>query len=333
MPPAPAPPPAPPPGPPPSGAPRVSVLMPVFNAEATVERAARCVLDQTLRALELVVVDDGSTDGSAGVLDRLADADPRVRLLRRPNTGLTGALVDAQAAAAAPLLARMDADDTCDPTRLQRQVGFLDHHPEVGLISTGIRFVTAGGARLPADPRLQRAWAGGHGALVAGLERGLQTLCHAAMVVRRSALEDAGGYDRAYEPAEDLELFLRLSRRTRLACLAEPLYDVHLHAGSVSASRTREQIEAIRRAVAAYAGPGRRRASARLDLHRHLATLALAHRDPAAALAEGRRGLLAAPLHPRTLPWLARLLTRATLGPAVWKRREARALREAAGDP
>ena len=102
--------------------PAVSVLMPVYNAEAYLAEAVQSVLDQTWADFELIAVNDGSKDASGAILEDFARRDQRVRVISRPNTGIVGALNDAFAVARADLLARMDSDDLCMPARLEKQV-------------------------------------------------------------------------------------------------------------------------------------------------------------------------------------------------------------------
>ena len=158
--------------------PRVSVVMPVYNAEGFVEAAARSILDQTFTDLELIAVDDGSTDGSGAILDRLAAADPRLRIVRRPNTGVTGALNDGLAAARAPLIARMDADDVSAPTRLEKQLAYLDAHPDIGLLGCAWTTCPADGRRIAPDPHLLAIWQRGPDAIAARLAEGHNIIAH-----------------------------------------------------------------------------------------------------------------------------------------------------------
>src|SRR5262245_31250671 len=123
--------------------PDVSVLMSVRDGAPWVSDAVQSALDQRGVDLELIVIDDGSVDATPALLG--AVRDPRLRVERRPPAGLTPSLNRAIALARAPLLARLDADDTALPDRLARQKGFLDAHPEVGLLGTGAREVDAQG--------------------------------------------------------------------------------------------------------------------------------------------------------------------------------------------
>lgn len=116
-------------------APTITVLLPVYNAERTVRAAIESILTQTEPDFELLVVDDGSTDGTPAILEALAASDPRMRLVRQANAGIASALNAGLALARGRYVARMDADDLSLPTRLERQRATLDAHPEVGLVS------------------------------------------------------------------------------------------------------------------------------------------------------------------------------------------------------
>src|SRR5580700_3628902 len=125
--------------------PVVSVLMPVFNAQKYLALAVESVLDQTFREFELIAVDDGSSDGSSGILEEFARQDTRVRVISRPNTGIVGALNDALAVARGELLARMDSDDVCLPGRFEAQVKYMREHPEVVLAGTQVMVIDEDG--------------------------------------------------------------------------------------------------------------------------------------------------------------------------------------------
>lgn len=136
--------------------PRITVLMPVYNAEAFVADAARSVLSGSWRDLELLAIDDGSTDESAAVLESLGD--PRVKVVRSPvNRGLIASLNRGLDLAQGEFVARMDADDICMPDRLSRQLKFMDANPDIGVSGT---WITVFGAarehlmRFPTDPKV-----------------------------------------------------------------------------------------------------------------------------------------------------------------------------------
>ena len=116
--------------------PLVSVLMPVHNGGVFLDAAIESILSQTETDLEVVAVENGSTDGSLAVLRRHATRDTRVRVIEAGQVGLVAALNLGLAAATGRYLARMDADDLAEPDRLAVQLAHLRAHPEIGVLGT-----------------------------------------------------------------------------------------------------------------------------------------------------------------------------------------------------
>lgn len=118
--------------------PLVSVVMAVWNDPRWLRVAIDSILDQSLRELELVVVDDGSTDETVDILADAERRDPRVRLLRVPHTGAAAALNAGIEAARADFIARLDADDWSHPRRLERQLVLLRSRAEIGVVGSDV---------------------------------------------------------------------------------------------------------------------------------------------------------------------------------------------------
>jgi hypothetical protein len=209
--------------------PRVSVVLPVYNAERFVAEAVESILGQSLTAFELVVIDDGSTDRTPGILAGLAARDRRVRLVSRENRGLTRTLNEGLETAAGEYVAIMNADDVALPQRLEKQAAFLDAHPQVAAVGSQTRFLADGGGRGPATslPRAPDA--------VRAFLAKASPLAHPAVMLRRSAVLAVGGYRPQIEPAEDYDLWLRLAQHHDLANLPDVLLDYRLHAGQSTA--------------------------------------------------------------------------------------------------
>jgi GT2 family glycosyltransferase len=203
--------------------PRVAVLLPVRNGARTLRAAARSILGQSLRDLALVCVDDGSIDGTAEVLARLAAADGRVRVVRGPGEGIARALNRGLAAIDAEVVARMDADDLAHPRRLERQLAALAEAPGLAAAGAWVRLFPRRAVR--DGMRRYVEWLNG---LVTPdlVDRDLfveAPLVHPAAVVRRAALEAAGGWRDGPFP-EDYDLWLRLAAAGgRLTNVPEPL--------------------------------------------------------------------------------------------------------------
>jgi glycosyltransferase involved in cell wall biosynthesis len=200
-----------------SRTPRISVVLAVHNGEPFLGEAIGSILGQTFADFELLVVNDGSTDGSRQVAASFDD--PRLRILDNPrNLGLTPSLNRGLEAARGEFVARMDADDISRTDRFERQVAFLDANPAVALVGSQYRQIdangnTSGGGPLPLE-HLRIRW-------------GLMFHCpiiHASVLWRREAVRDAvGGYDPAFGYAMDWDLWNRTAARFEVANLPEPL--------------------------------------------------------------------------------------------------------------
>jgi hypothetical protein len=217
------------------------VLLPAFNASAHVESAVRSVLAQTFEDFELIAVDDGSSDDTGTMLRRLAVEDGRVRLISRENRGLVSSLNEAAGVARGELLARMDADDVCEPDRFAAQVGVLLEDGGLVCVGTAVEFVDSAGVSIGAPRTLTE-----DAAIQGALAHGLTAICHPTAMMRAGAFRAAGGYRGETFPAEDLDLWLRMGERGRLSNLPGVGLRYRLHAGSISAASWRRQLAAMR---------------------------------------------------------------------------------------
>jgi glycosyltransferase involved in cell wall biosynthesis len=129
-----------------SHAAEVSVLMPVFNCQRYVRAAVESILLERAHKLELVVIDDGFTDGTAAILAELGARDGRMRIYHQKNQGVTASLNFGIGVCGGRFIARMDADDVSLPNRLDEQVRYLSRHSDVGMVSGGFVLIDAEGA-------------------------------------------------------------------------------------------------------------------------------------------------------------------------------------------
>jgi glycosyltransferase involved in cell wall biosynthesis len=299
--------------------PRVSVLLPVHDGASYLEQAVRSILEQSLSDLELIVIDDGSTDGSRDISRRLEEADGRVRVVARPQTGITGALTDGLALARAELVARMDADDLALPERLEKQVAYLEAHSACVAVGTAFLVIDPRGdpIKVPDTPIA-------HDAIDARLLRGDGwALAHPTVMMRRATLRAVGGYRSAFDKVEDLDLFLRMAERGRLANLPEVLLHLRQHFAS-STAVSGDSLDHVRLRVVreAYERRGRT-APPRIALVPHVRLDGCAqHLSWTLSAVRGRRlrqaarhardALRAAPRRPRALAGMVRALAGAT---------------------
>lgn len=237
----------------------IDVLIPAFNAGRTIESAVRSILDQTVRDLRVIVVDDGSTDDSAAILARLADADPRLEIVTTPNRGIVDALNTGLAKCRSDLVARHDADDIAFPNRLERQIAYLEANPDCVAVGCNVWRIDAEGRRIGKTNVGGEAW--GDTSLIPSWE---PYLLHPFLTARRSALEAVGGYRYVFH-AEDTDLYWRLAPLGRLFSLHDVLGEYRVHSGSITSGSIRNaRIGAVEAQLAAISAA--RRASGREDL-------------------------------------------------------------------
>jgi len=210
-----------------ASAPCVSVVMPVYNGEAFLREAIESILAQTFTDFELLLINDGSTDGTQAIINTYRQ-DQRLRCISRPNRGLIASLNEGWQRARGSYIARMDADDVSAPERLERQVAFLDAHAEIGLVGSAVWIIDAQGQRsgLVVLPETHH--------MIAWRLCFEDPIVHPTVLIRRPLLERADGYDPAMPHAEDYDLWRRLSGLTRLHNLPEVLLSLRRHSANVS---------------------------------------------------------------------------------------------------
>jgi glycosyltransferase involved in cell wall biosynthesis len=209
----------------------------VYNGARFLAEAVSSILGQTFGDFELIAIDDGSTDGSLQILQRMSRQDDRIRIISRPNTGLVGALNDGVAQACGEFVARMDADDVALPHRFERQCEFLRNRPDCVAVGSAILLMDCDG-----DPIGVQHWAATHEEIDQLLLAGSSGLAHPAAMIRRAALQQVGGYRSEYESIEDKDLWLRLAETGRLANLREPLLRYRLHETSMCFEREKDHL-------------------------------------------------------------------------------------------
>lgn len=215
--------------------PAVSVIMPAYNVEAYIEESIQSVLAQTVQDIELIVVDDGATDGTHAAARRACGHDPRAVILRQPNGGLSAARNTALKRASAPVVALLDSDDLWLPTFLEQQLAVLEAEPETDIVTGnawdlgGIRDGEAARPHPDVRPRpdLNTILADEFSIFVMS-------------VFRRRVYETIGGFDEALQTNEDYDFWLRAAiAGFRFARNAEPLGYYRRRDDSLSSSDVR----------------------------------------------------------------------------------------------
>lgn len=229
--------------------PRASIIMPVYNNAAFVQEAIHSMLVQTYKDFELIVIDDGSTDGSAELIDRFKD--PRIRkIMHRQNRGVVSALNEGLSLATGEYIVRMDGDDVSTPNRLDIQISFMNQNPDIGLSAGAFTSSVNGKPKInPSSHEEIKTWLLFH-----------CCIAHPTVIMRNSIVQRLGiRYDRNYPHAEDYELWNRLAFQTKLANLPVNMLYYRIHGGQVSHVHRAIQDDSARRV--------RQRQFSRLGLH------------------------------------------------------------------
>ncbi len=232
--------------------PVISVLMPVYQAATTLPETLESLRCQSLDRFEIVAVDDGSTDGSPAILEAWQRADPRLRPDLRAHEGLTHTLNHGLRSCRAPYIARMDADDLAAPQRLEKQLQFMEQHPQISVLGTQIACFPENQVR--EGYRVYCEW---QNALIDHEEIAREIfvespLTHPSVMLRRDELISLGGYHDCVW-AEDYDLWLRyFSAGKRFAKLPEILLSWRQHAKRLTHTDSRYSVENFLRAKAHY---------------------------------------------------------------------------------
>lgn len=219
--------------------PEVSVLLAVHNGARYLEESLRSVMGQSLRNIEIVAVDDSSTDATPEILARLSKEDPRLRILTTPeNLRLAGALNYGLDHARAPLVARMDDDDISYPERLEIQKRYMDAHPGTTLVGASVDWLDDDAKRTRQSVRSRDAFA------IRWAARFALNITHPTFMFRRSTPSGTPvRYDPEMHVAQDYDLVTRLLMDgSEVICLPEVLLAFRRHGASISRKKGKEQL-------------------------------------------------------------------------------------------
>lgn len=208
-----------------SSLPTVSVLISVFNTERYLRPALDSILNQSFHDFELLLMDDGSVDGSLKILQEYATKDSRIQVISRENRGVPKTRNELLAMAKGEFIAVMDADDIAIPDRFARQVEFLKQHPEVVCVGGSYQLIDEAG-RLVLD---RYAVPESDAEIQAQLLAGFGSIHHPCLMLRKAAMMQVGGYTETMVTCSDLDLLLRLGEVGKLFNLKDPVLQYRVH--------------------------------------------------------------------------------------------------------
>jgi glycosyltransferase involved in cell wall biosynthesis len=217
--------------------PAISVAMSVYNGAPYLAEAIESILNQTFTDFEFLILNDGSKDTSAAIIDRYAAQDNRIRAIHRENRGLIVSLNQLLEEAQAPIIARMDGDDIAMPERFARQYEFLAANPDHGVVSSWTIDIDGNGVAYTIEGNDHPT---SFEAFLAAIETG-PLLCHPSAMFRRDLVMSVGGYHAAFRHCEDYDLWLRMADITKLCSLPERLMKYRHTDGQVSSKHLVEQ--------------------------------------------------------------------------------------------
>lgn len=214
--------------------PLISVILPVYNGERFLGEAIESILNQSFRNFEFIVINDGSTDSSASILDSYQRRDPRLLVYHQENRGLVESLNRGCGLAQGRYIARMDSDDISVKNRLDLQLEFMDKHPDVGVLGGAVEIINTVGTslRISVNPMDDK-----------DIRLALLSYCafwHPTVIMRKEIFELVGGYRKALFGSEDHDLWLRFSEHSKLANLETILLYYRLHRNQITVAKIKE---------------------------------------------------------------------------------------------
>jgi len=225
--------------------PKISVLLPVYNAEKYIKDAINSILIQTFQDFELVILNDGSTDKTEMII--LSFDDNRIKYHKSENKGIVYQLNKGVELAAGEYIARMDSDDISLPARLSKQIEFMEQHPNVDALGTAYFRIDERGKKIGEKkvPSTHEECE-----FMATLN---SPILHPTLMIKKDVIKEIGGYKKDFNLIEDYELFLRLIKSGyKMANLKEPLFYYRLNKATINSEREKCQQNAIYKYGNAY---------------------------------------------------------------------------------
>lgn len=215
--------------------PKISVIMPAYNAEKYIGLAIESIIDQTFTDWELIIVDDGSMDGTWQIINNYAQNDPRIIPLKNEvNLKLAKSLNKGIEVARGKYIARMDADDWSYPQRLMSQFNFMEEHEDVGIVGAAMHICS---------PSMEILSERHYPLNDFDIRKNIfyyNPFCHPVVLIRKDILNKCGLYNPAYNLVDDYELYFRIGEYSKFANLSEILHKYRLNDTSMTSTGTKK---------------------------------------------------------------------------------------------
>ena len=219
--------------------PLISIVMSVYNGEKFLDAAVESMLKQTFKDFEFIIINDGSTDKSSHILKQISRKDKRIIIIEQENKGLISSLNIGCKKAIGEYIARMDADDICSPLRLEKQLHFLEKHPEIGIVGSQAILIDENGRHqhrmyIPCTPKA-----------VAWSLHFTNPIMHSVVLMRSEIIKRLGYYDHGVCHAEDYDLWVRSLEITKIANLPDVFIQRRFWPGNVCSRHQKIQHQTI----------------------------------------------------------------------------------------
>ncbi len=214
---------------------KISIVMAVYNGSDLLDQTLKSIGKQTYSNWELIIVDDGSNNSTVELIKKYMKKNSRIKLIRQSNQGQTKALNTGLKQVSGEFVARIDADDIMLPTRLDKQVKFLNEHPEIGLVGSSVNYCDESNKHffILTPPTT-------HNELVSQLIR-RNPFVHSSIMFRSKILDKVGLYNTRLKAAQDYDYWMRISQKFRVANIPEILVTIRKHDSNISAKYYRRQ--------------------------------------------------------------------------------------------
>jgi glycosyltransferase involved in cell wall biosynthesis len=217
--------------------PLISVLLCVYNDKQYVQKSVMSIISQTYENWELIIIDDGSQDGTYDLLKQIKD--PRIKIYRQTNQGLTISLNIAARYAKGEFLARQDADDISMPNRFTRQMNLFKANPDMIVVGSDSEFIDEDGIVIS-----DRQYARTKKQVISSLARLSAPFSHGSLMIKKTAFDQINGYDEAYPVSQDFDLILRMSQLDgEMASVPDVLYQWRIRSESISVQKWQLQLK------------------------------------------------------------------------------------------
>ncbi len=215
--------------------PKISVVLPVFNAEKYIGAAIQSVLDQSFADFELIIVDDASTDSTPLIINTYAKSDSRIKVItNKKNLYIAQALNKGISHAKSAVIARMDADDICLPQRFKRQYWLLTQNPNVAVVGCNIIIIDEDGNEIG-----KRKYYSDSDMLKKRIFR-YSPFAHPTTMFRKAVFDESGGYDPKWSPSEDIDLWIKIGKKYEFANIQDFEFKYRVFSDSHSNKKLRK---------------------------------------------------------------------------------------------